>query len=520
MEIHTLEYTVGAVVVALYSIERINTPAIKPETTTPQRYWSMVLAYAAASVLLYFALSISLGAAGIEVLRKLEFIPKSVNANSPPVLMALLLTVLLAKIPGLSRLDEAVRRSFHRRASMSSIAGNISYLLQRSPLRLSPERQTEITAYLKGQGIGEKDIVFVNNQSAQYVWTRTAVLLYSLREWKSAPDYANFVAAYREEWETLIEDGEKYEAKAVRCFRLSVAEASAPGVDEPLSSALKDCRRHYAEQLNALLLQLSDFMGRGLAVACGNNPERRRLALVEIGLDVQADVGYTTHQIAFVMMVALGGSVLFPLVIQLLGNGEHKVNQYVFKVAAGYTIAALLALSYHKRRGGQLCRSAAERPWGQYLLVGVAAAALTVAFGLVFDLLTRRDPIATLTRLWQWNFVYLLRPLVFGALMAYLIDTAVARERRRARQWTETAVVAAAMAITSLAIWLLLESILTAHPEYKYKLPNIETMILSAAALGAILGYWLPNSTRHIAERVPEPPEQQVAGSPAGTVAS
>jgi hypothetical protein len=330
------------------------------------------------------------------------------------------------------------------------------------------------------------------------------------------------VTAYREEWEALVEDGEKYEAKAVRCFRLgSVAEASAPGVDEPLSSALKDCRRHYAEQLNALLLQLSDFMGRGIAVACGNNPERRRLALVEIGLDVHADVGYTVHQIAFVMMIALGGSVLFPLMIQLLSHGEHRINQYVFKVAAGYTIAALLALSHHKRRG-QPSRSAAERPWGQYLLVGVWAVALTVAFGLVFDLLTRRDPVAAVTRLWQWGIVYQLRPLVFGVLMAYLVDTAVARERRRARQWTETAVVAAAMAVTSLAIWLLLESILTAHPEYQplYKLPDVETMILSAAALGAILGYWLPNSTRHIAECVPAPPEPQAAASPAGTVVS
>ncbi|HJV94435.1 MAG TPA: hypothetical protein VJ608_00300, partial [Albitalea sp.] len=434
MDIHTLEYVIGALFVTLYSVDRINTPKINLATTTPGRYWSMVVAYAAASVLLYLALSLSLGLAGIETLKQFGFIPESVDTKSPPVLMAMLLTVLLSKIPGLSKLDEAVRLEFRQRASMSRIAGNLSHFLERSPLRLAPERQATIVAYLKDRGIDEKDIIFVDNQTAQYIWTRTTVLLYALRLWESDPAYGDFVTAFREEWGSLVETAEKHETMALRCFRLAkVAEA-----DPALSSALKDCRQHYAEQLNTLLRQLSDFMGRGIASTCGNSSERRRLALAEIGLDVQSDVGYTVHQIAFVIMVTLAGSILLPLVARLVNHHETVLDRYIFKVAAGYAIAALVALSWHSRYNG-LLPSGGQRPWERYLTVGALSVALTVVFSLALDLLSLRNPAMIFTKFWQWGFVFHLRPLVFGILMAYLIDTRVAQEKLRVRQWIETA---------------------------------------------------------------------------------
>lgn len=511
MTIYSLEYVVGGVFVALYAFERINTPKISLENTTPQRYWSMVAAYAFASVVLYFTLAMSLGMVGLETLKQFEILPGAINETSPPVLMALLLTVLMSKIPGLSKIDEAVRREFRQRASMSRIAGNVSHLLERSPLQLQPAQETAIVAALKEQGIGADDIVFVDNGSPQYAWTRISVLLTTLRRWRHEPEYDDFVNAFHPEWEGLIEEAERCEGKAIRCFRL----AKVPGDDAALSSALKDCSRHYSKQLDDLLKRISDFMGRGVAHVCGHRPERLRQALVAVGLDIHSDVGYTVHQIAFVIMAALGVSVLVPLLITLLTGQDYGVGSYVFKVAAGYTIAALVALHLHYHYGRPV-HGSAVRPWGRYLAAGVVTSLITVPLVLIFDTLIRYDVASVFQRFVDYGYVYQLRPLALAILLAYLIDTRVAAEQLRAQQWKETAATAACMAVVSGAIVLLLEGIAQAHPAYQVRVPVASTMILSAAVLGAMIGYWLPTSTRRVAERVPERDNIGAAGVPAG----
>ena len=498
MTYYSIEYVVGGIFVALYAFERINTPKISLETTTAERYWSMVLAYVAASLVLYFTLAMSLGLVGLQTLKQFEILPGSINETSPPVLMALLLTVLLSKIPGLSKIDEAVRREFRNRASMSRIAGNLSHLLERSPMQLKASQQAAIVATLKGQGIGADDAVFIDNGSPQYVWTRISVLLTILRRWRTEPEYANFVNAFRAEWEALIEEAERCEAKAIRCFRLS----KVPGDDAALSSALKDCSRHYSLQLDELLKRVSGFMGRGIAHVCGNRPERLRQALVEIGLDVRSDVGYTVHQIAFVILMALGVSVLIPLLINLVIGTDTRLGSYVFKVAAGYTIAALVVLHLHYRYAASASDNAV-RPWARYLAAGVVTLLISVPLVLIYDTLVRHEVASVFSRFINFGYVYHLRPLALAVLLAYLIDTRVPANQQRAWQWKETAATATCMAVVSGVIWLLLENIRLAHPEYNVRVPHAPTMMLSAAVLGAMIGYWLPTSTRRVAERLP-----------------
>jgi hypothetical protein len=509
MNPHTVEYAIGAVFVALYSIERINTPKIDLKTTTPQRYWSMVLLYVLATLAIYLLFTHILFVLGTGPLKApLEtFLGIKIGADtSPPVLMALVLTVLLAKIPGLSTLDEALRSEFRHRASMSSIAGNLSNLLEHSPLQLSAARQAEITAKLTQQGIDAANVIFVDNQTPQYTWTRIAVLLEQVRRWKVDSPYANFVTAFASDWEAIVRDAEESSAKAIRCFRLgNVADA-----DPALASALKDCRGHYAEQLGTLLRKLCDFMGRGVATVSGNNAERRRTALAEIGLDVQFPVGYTLDQIAFVLIIALGGSILLPPLIALMvGSQTSYLQPYVLKVAAGYTIAALLALKQYQYYG-QALRPGMQRPWGRYLMVGVLAAVLTGIFNVGLDLLLAPHEIKTR------GFYYLLRPLVFGILITYLIDTRVPIEQLRLRQWKETAIAAVVMAATSGAIWLILNNLCPPGTAGCRSAPSLLMLALSSTVVGAVLGYWLPTSTRRIIKRVSDRVAPALAGAPRG----
>lgn len=59
-------------------------------------------------------------------------------------------------------------------------------------------------------------------------------------------------------------------------------------------------------------------------------------------------------------------------------------------------------------------------------------------------------------------------------------------------------------------IVLILQAIKFKHPEYSVRIPDVETMVASAAVMGALIGYWFPNSTRSVAERVPERGNQKL----------
>jgi len=98
-----------------------------------------------------------------------------------------------------------------------------------------------------------------------------------------------------------------------------------------------------------------------------------------------------------------------------------------------------------------------------------------------------------------------------------VIDTRVPANQQRAWQWKETAATATCMAVVSGVIWLLLDNIRLAHPEYQVRVPHAPTMMLSAAVLGAMIGYWLPTSTRRVAERLPH---RDAASIPADSAAS
>jgi hypothetical protein len=510
MDPSLIEYLVGTLFVALYAFERINTPKIDMAATTPMRYWSMALAYIACSLLLYFVLAHTLSLVGIKTLTSFGVkLPESIDETSPPILMALILTVMLSRVPGIAKLDEMVRSEFRHRALMSRIAGNLSYLLERSPMQLSAAQQDAIVTILRDQGIKEKDIVFVDNGTPQYLWTRICVLMVRLRHWASEPGYRDFIHAFRHEWEILLEDTEKCEAKAIRCFRL----CEVAGDDEELSSALRDCRQHYARQLDGLLKQLSNFMGRGIACVSGNHPEQRRRALVEMGFDVHFDVGYTVHQIAFVIMVAFAVSILLPALINLMGYQATVLWPYVLKIVTGYAIAAMVALHMHYRRS-QLVTGTAERPWGLYLAAGVITVLFTILFSLLSDVLFRGiDPMAAITRFSQAGYAYHLRPLVMAIMLSYMLDTRLAMQGLRSLQWRETGISAVLMASTSWGIILLLEYSKTRYP--MVHVPNALTMVLTATVIGAVIAFWLPTSTRRVAERAPE--RDEVARATPGT---
>lgn len=517
-----VDYILGAVFVGLYAIDRISNPKMNMDNTTAQRYWIMVLFYAFASIMLFILMATILQYVGVDYLKL--FLP-GVDFNtklSPPLLMALFMTVLLSKVPGLSKLDEAVRTEFRRRASMSSIASNLSHILESSPFNLTDAKRKEIIKALQEKEIDRKDVMFDNDNSPQYLWTRITVLLQHMKSWETDSTYRNFIDKYRSEWKTLIEQSELHETKAIRCFRLGCVA----GKDEKLISALKDCRHHYSEQLTSLLAQLCDFMGRGIS-QCQRSPDARRAALVAIGIDARVNVGYTVHQITMVFLMALGITIVLPLIIDhvsaLLHTSDDSntyrhslIESYMFKIAIGYACAGLVALRIHYRMGNS-ARFGQNRPWGRYLIAGLLAVILAIFAGFIIDALGlalhlgKHKELADIPKnFFASSWVYQIRILVLGFLLSYLLDTPLKQNQRR-RQWFESLFTAVTMLVVGLIIMSYINS-----PQMQEKIRySLDAFPFLAASviLGALIGYWLPTSSRQAHELNPETADKQAEPS-------
>lgn len=522
-----VDFLLGAVFVGLYAVDRISNPKMNMDNTTVQRYWIMVLLYAFASIMLFILAAIVLKHVGIDLVK--PFLPGiDIDTKlSPPLLTALFMTVLLTKIPGLSKLDEAIRSEFRRRASMSSIASNLSHILESSPLNLTDAKRKEIIKALQEKEIERKDVTFENDNSPQYLWTRIAVLLQTMKSWETDATYRNFIEKNRSDWKTLIDESELHETKAIRCFRLGCVA----GKDEKLISALKDCRNHYYEQLTGLLTQLSDFMGRGIAQS-QRSPEARRAALEAIGFDARVNVGYTIHQITMVFLMVLGVVIVLPLLIdhvsalfQSSNDPDAKtrplIDSYMFKIAIGYACAGLVALRIHYRMGNS-AQPYHTRPWGRYLVAGLLAVMLAVFAGFIIDWLAlalnvgkHKDLVAISKNFVTSSWIYQIRVLVLGFVLSYLLDTPAQQNLRR-RQWIETVITSVAMLVVGFVIMRYINSP-DMQTKIKYTLDAFP-FLTSSVILGALVGYWLPTSSRMAQEPHPEQSDRKAEPSTVAVV--
>src|SRR6266545_2065798 len=78
--------------------------------------------------------------------------------QSPPLLVALILTVLLPKIPILSGMDEWFRTRLQRMAAIPHEVRRLSAELRRAPFRVTAERQQELTDAMVAKGLETVDI--------------------------------------------------------------------------------------------------------------------------------------------------------------------------------------------------------------------------------------------------------------------------------------------------------------------------------------------------------------------------
>jgi len=155
-----IDLTLGAVFVVFYAASRFNTPRTNRSSTTAGRYFAGLFCYVLVGLAFYATLAhfphlLAFALQGNEA-------PSAPWAKelSRPLLVALLLTVLLPKLPFLSELDNWIRKRLQDMAAIPYEVRRLSAQLRKGNLDVPEELQAEVRQKLENNGFSVKDINF------------------------------------------------------------------------------------------------------------------------------------------------------------------------------------------------------------------------------------------------------------------------------------------------------------------------------------------------------------------------
>jgi hypothetical protein len=105
---------------------------------------------------------------------------EQLNNLPETVVVALLLSILISKVPVLSKADSKVRRFLQNLAAIPIEALRLSKELHDVPYVVPFRHQTEVSERMKSSGFREEDIVFEDGKDAQHLWTKITAVIYWL----------------------------------------------------------------------------------------------------------------------------------------------------------------------------------------------------------------------------------------------------------------------------------------------------------------------------------------------------
>jgi hypothetical protein len=512
----TLESLIGAVFVVVYALNRFGKAPAEPggravtchsrATTTAAAYYSTVVLYCGAGLtvyaglLLYPSLLDKLGQLTPDLI---ELIPE-VLRQSPAVVLAMLLTVLMPKVPILAGVDEFLRTRLQHMAAIPHEVRRLAAELRRAPFRLPDEaEQRELVASLESEGFDAGDLRFDDGTSPEALWTRLAALVRRLEVWDEDSHLQEYFISCPGELAALRERYDEILPKARRCFSLS-RELAPSVLDERAANALGAYREDVTNQVEALLNALYDAIGRAVLL-CDLTHHRRATRLQELGFDMKVEP-IRRISLNSLMLLFTAGSVILTLMFLVAPHSrpeETAVDLLLRSVmiASIYCVAIWCAVTPKSRWSLARRQPGSERPWAAYLASGLVAAVTGVGFSFLTKLLC----LGSLVTAWERT-----REGTPWAIMTFAVTYAVAvLADNEADEFAALGlagrrlvlVEALAMVATMVPVALFVHYLLhhTMPPDRIRPLWLVlTTTVVVAFAIGALVPSWYRNSPRTI----------------------
>jgi len=537
-----VEIALSAIAIVVFAVERFSIPPSDPaggeapyrisrSTTTAAAYYTAVSLYGLIALGVFAFLLLSPQALD----RLVATSPDLANSvppwarQSPPLLLALILTVLLPKIPVLSNMDEWFRSRLQRIAAIPHEVRRLSAVLRRAPFRVEVERREEFVKAMIDKGFEQTDVRLDEGSDPYALWTKLAVLMQELDGWEADPRFISYVLTYPTEFNTLRLRYEALLSRARKCFVLLREQATDPDSIKK-AGAVYAYRDDFVEEVEALLKQVYEAISN--AVLLCELTERARVSqLIKLGfgLDPRPPRRLTLNEL---LGLFTGMSVVYAfgfVVIRQVREPQLRLGLdllvLAFMIAAIYCVAVWCAIYPKTRWSFARLQAGQGRPWGWYLLSGIIGAAAGTLISYAVKVATTHADLGIAWELnrqtWPWTIMTF--ATTYG--LAFLADDEprdgfpglLRADRLR---WIEGVALTAVMAATA---WLVHNLLLATHEAALARgavkvLPvrPLDEMEILTVLIGFAIGYLVPSWYREAP--VERHAEGQVGGEAGVTI--
>ena len=488
---------VGLVFIVVYAGNRFNTPPSNRASTTAARFYTAMFSYCAVGVVFYFLL--------INYPALLRFVGQGAGKDLPPSLMgsqsaplvaALLLTVLLPKLPLVSTVDMKVLNQLHAMAAIPRQERDLAAELSLAVFAIKDEHLRErVTKDLLNR-LEAEDIVFEKTPgpaTPQYLWTKISTLVRQLEGWDGHRGPVRFLATQAAEWQDLRRRYDALGAKAQTCFEL-IREQLASSATARGSKAVREYRKDFEEQAEELLRTVYRFVSRG--VLRTHLTHRARIAeLQELGFDPQIKPPLLSlDQLTWLFLVL---TTVFVIGLAAMGPGDARWTRgdvarlflRASMIASIYNVCIWSAVYPKSRWTFVRRRPGALRPIAGYFV----SAGLALVGGLVVSLAFKSAMFYPNTRAAVENLVatspWLLMSFGTAFAVAWLTDNTRGTWSATVLRATETVSLATITAGIGVGVWLLLSVTSADHPR---NIPDVRLIVVLSAIVGGAIGYCAP----------------------------
>lgn len=500
MEQRSIELLFGSIFIIIHAYTRFNTPPTNRASTTAVRYHTSAASYFSIYLCIYYILTkypsllqmFSVSGAG-EISGGPGGMIEKFQTMSPPLLVALLLTVLLPKIPLLSNIDKWLIKHLQELAAIPYEVRRLSRMLRDTDFESSQDMKEKVGQTLKEMGFESSDILFDRKDDPKYLWTKIAVLMTHLDSWEGDRKLSSYMHNFSDSYKALRDRYKNLSVKAKKCFRLNQDIPQEDG-HQDIRDAIRECNLNFAEQGRDLLKSICDFISQGV-LTCSLTHGSRCSAMCRIGFKPpESKIKTLTVNQVLTLMVVLFFTMLLNVIlnIKLFGldaDAEFRaVLLSITMIAITYTIAVVCAI-YPKDRWKFTRRDkSGTRPMLFYLTAGFAAVILASPIGLFFNfLIYLSDPhiteVKTAFDMAAQTYKWLLITFVTGFVTAFHTDNRQTDKITLPRlRWIEGI---SQSILTMFAGWIVV---------WWINDPSIKTeTLVSSAIKGFIIGFIIPN---------------------------
>jgi hypothetical protein len=493
----TIDLLLGGVFVLFYAGHRFNTPTTNRSSTTAVRYFVGLFLYCLVaigfySVLVYFPHLFTFMLQGDHAV-----VPGWTKEISIPLLVALLLTVLLPKMPLLNTTDQWICRQLQDMAAIPWEVLRLSAELKKDRLQITTEEQHAISERLNSEGFNRADIVFEQRDSPKSMWAQLTALLNKVQDWESDRRMAGYVAASGGELDKLRRRHQALFSKAKTCFYLMNEHADGGGTGKT-NEAVVRYREDFVERVEQLRHDTLDFIARGVLRA-ELTDGAREVRLKALGFSIDwPDPPFTLNQVMLLFgllcAVILSGYVLFADTVRGLPFGLILTRSIMISVI--YSVAVACAVI--PKTSWDLARRQAEdvRPIAFYILAGLMAVSITQLTSFAFNSALTGSVSCAWERS-QLTYPWSLMSFCTAFTTGIMVDNPrLARIAAWKQRCGEAVLQSAAMFGASYITYAwLVQRFYAVHTtcNAQYQVPPMKTMMIMAGAVGLVLGFFVPS---------------------------